>query len=42
MNEEPEPEPEPDDCDHESVFVGMADDGTCFYRCRKCKKEIEE
>ena len=32
-------EPEPDDCEHEAVFVGMADDGTCFYRCRKCRKE---
>ena len=30
---------EPDDCNHEAVFVGMAEDGTCFYRCRKCRKE---
>ena len=32
---------EPDDCEHEAVFIGMAIDGTCFYRCRKCRKESQ-
>lgn len=36
-NEEPD-----DECAHEWRPYGTAEDGTRFYRCRKCKKQTEE
>ena len=35
-------EPEPYECEHQFVFYGYAPDGTCFFRCRKCKKQSDE
>ncbi len=35
-------QPEPEDCEHQFTFYGYAPDGTCFFRCRKCKKQTGE
>ena len=31
-----------EECEHQFTFYGYAEDGTCFFRCRKCKKQTDE
>jgi hypothetical protein len=34
-------EPEDEECDHHWISLGVAEDGTAFVKCTKCKEEAE-